>query len=183
VSCIGVVLAAGGSTRFGGDKLLFRYRGKPLVWWAAEALRRGGLEVYLVAARREVAQAAGEVYGVIYNPWWRLGLSTSVKAAAVALLDKKCIVWMLGDMPCVKPSTVAAVAGRCKGGLVVPTYRGARGNPVASCRDVYPKVFELEGDVGLRALFGKVPLEAVEVEDPGILIDVDAQDDLKKLNC
>jgi molybdenum cofactor cytidylyltransferase len=46
---------------------------------------------------------------------------------------------------------------------------------------VYPKVFELEGDVGLRALIGKVPLEAVEVEDPGILIDVDTQDDLKKL--
>jgi CTP:molybdopterin cytidylyltransferase MocA len=58
VSCVGVVLAAGGSTRFGGDKLLFRYRGKPLVWWAAETLRRGGLEVYLVAARREVVQAS-----------------------------------------------------------------------------------------------------------------------------
>jgi molybdenum cofactor cytidylyltransferase len=183
VSCVGVVLAAGGSTRFGGDKLLFRYRGKPLVWWAAEALRRGGLEVYLVAARREVAQAAGEVYGVIYNPWWRLGLSTSVKAAVAALLDKKCVVWMLGDMPCVKPSTVAAVAGRCKGGLVVPTYRGARGNPAASCRDVYPLALALEGDVGLRALFGRVPVEVVEVDDPGILVDVDTPGDLERLNC
>jgi Uncharacterized MobA-related protein len=183
VSCVGVVLAAGGSTRFGGDKLLFRYRGRPLVWWAAEALRLSGLEVYLVAARREVASAAGRADGVVYNPWWRLGLSTSVKAAVAALLDRRCIVWMLGDMPCVKPSTVSTVARRCREGIVVPTYRGARGNPAASCRDVYPKVFELEGDVGLRALFGKVPLEAVEVEDPGILIDVDTLDDSKKLSC
>jgi len=183
VSYVGVVLAAGGSTRFGGDKLLFGYRGKPLVWWAAEALRQAGVEVYLVTAKREVAQAAGEVNGVIYNPWWRLGLSTSVKAAVTALLDRRCIVWMLGDMPCVKPATVAAVAGRCKGGLVVPTYRGVRGNPVASCRDVYPLALALEGDVGLRALFGRVPVEAVEVEDPGILVDVDTPGDLERLTC
>ena len=183
MSCVGVVLAAGGSTRFGRGKLLFGYRGRPLVWWAAEALRQADVEVYLVTARREVAQAAGEVNGVIYNPWWRLGLSTSVKAAVAALLDKRCIVWMLGDMPCVKPATVAAVAGRCKGGLVVPTYRGARGNPVASCRDVYPLALALEGDVGLRALFGRVPVEAVEVEDPGILVDVDTPGDLERLTC
>ncbi|MCI4447078.1 MAG: NTP transferase domain-containing protein, partial [Pyrobaculum sp.] len=100
MSCVGVVLAAGGSARFGGDKLLHSYRGRPLVWWAAEALRRSGLEVYIVAARREVASAAGKADGVVYNPWWRLGLSTSVKAATAALLDRRCIVWMLGDMPC-----------------------------------------------------------------------------------
>jgi molybdenum cofactor cytidylyltransferase len=110
VSCTGVVLAAGNSTRFGGDKLLFRYRGRPLVWWAAEALRLSGLEVYIVTARREVASAAGKADGIVYNPWWRLGLSTSVKAAVAALLDRRCIVWMLGDMPCVKPSTVSTVA-------------------------------------------------------------------------
>jgi len=183
VSCVGVVLAAGGSTRFGADKLLFKYWGKPLVWWAAEALRQGGLEVYVVTTRREVVQAVGEVSGVIYNPWWRLGLSTSVKAAVTTLIDKPCILWMPGDMPCVKPATVAAIAGRCMGGLVVPTYRGVRGNPVASCRDVYPLALALEGDVGLRALFGQVPVEAVEVEDPGILVDVDTPGDLERLTC
>jgi molybdenum cofactor cytidylyltransferase len=75
------------------------------------------------------------------------------------------------------------VAGRCKGGLVVPTYRGARGNPVASCRDTYPLALALEGDVGLRALFGRVPVEVVEVDDPGILVDVDTPGDLERLNC
>jgi len=180
VRCVGVVLAAGGSTRFGREKLLQPYRGRPLVWWAAEALRRGGLEVYIVASRRDVATAAGRIDGVVYNPWWHLGLSTSVKAAVAALLHAPCIVWMLGDMPCVKPETAAAVAERCRRGVVVPVYRGARGNPVASCRDVYPAALELTGDVGLRALFGRVPLEAVEVEDPGILIDIDTPEDFSK---
>jgi molybdenum cofactor cytidylyltransferase len=54
---------------------------------------------------------------------------------------------------------------------------------VASCRDVYPLALALEGDVGLRALFGRAPVEVVEVDDPGILVDVDTPGDLERLNC
>ncbi|MGC9130290.1 MAG: nucleotidyltransferase family protein [Pyrobaculum sp.] len=179
--CVGVVLAAGGSTRFGGEKLLANFRGRPLVWWSAEASRGAGLETYLVVNRREVAEAAGPLAGVIYNPWWRGGLSTSVRAAVAALYDKPCVVWMLGDMPCVSPSTVRRVAEACGSGLAVPVYRGARGNPVASARDVYGLALGLAGDVGLRALLGAVPVAYVEVEDPGVVIDVDTPEDLEKL--
>jgi molybdenum cofactor cytidylyltransferase len=65
--------------------------------------------------------------------------------------------------------------------LAVPVYRGARGNPVASARDVYGLALGLAGDVELRALLGAVPVAYVEVEDPGVVIDVDTPEDLEKL--
>ncbi|MEM1572235.1 NTP transferase domain-containing protein [Pyrobaculum sp.] len=177
---VGVVLAAGGSARFGSQKLLSDLAGRPLVWHAAETLRSAGLSVYVVVNDCRVASAAGAVDGVIYNPWWREGLSTSVKAAVVTLHDADCIVWMLGDMPCVKPETVARLASTCGKGLAVPVYRGRRGNPVASGRDVFPAALGISGDVGLRALLGLVPVSYVEVDDEGVLFDVDTPEDLQK---
>jgi len=183
VKCAGVVLAAGGSARFGSQKLLANFKGRPLVWHAAETLRSAGLETYIVVNSREVASAAGRVDGIIYNPWWRQGLSTSLKAALIALYQKKCIVWMPGDMPCVKPDTVLKIASACKSGLAVPVYRGARGNPVASCRDVYALALGITGDVGLRVLLNAVPTLSLEVEDAGVLADVDFPGDLQRLPC
>ncbi|ABP51567.1 MAG: NTP transferase domain-containing protein [Pyrobaculum arsenaticum] len=177
---VGVVLAAGGSARFGSQKLLSDLAGRPLVWHAAETLRSAGLSVYVVVNDCRVASAAGAVDGVIYNPWWREGLSTSVKAAVVALHDADCIVWMLGDMPCVKPETVGRLASTCGKGLAVPVYRGRRGNPVASGRDVFPAALGISGDVGLRALLGLVPVSYIEVDDEGVLFDVDTPEDLQK---
>jgi len=176
VVCTGVVLAAGASTRFGGLKLAAKYRGKPLVRWAVESAKEALGEVYAVLgyAADEVRRAAGPADGFIYNPWWRLGLSTSVKAAVSALIDRRCLVFMLGDMPEVSPRTVAAVASACERGIVFPVYKGARGNPAACCRDVYPLALELlSGDVGLRALVEHAEVKYVEVDDPGVLFDVD----------
>jgi len=176
VVCTGVVLAAGASTRFGGLKLAAKYRGKPLVRWAVESAKEALGEVYVVLgyAADEVRRAAGPADGFIHNPWWRLGLSTSVKAAVSALIDRRCLVFMLGDMPEVSPRTVVAVASACERGIVFPVYKGARGNPAACCRDAYPLALELlSGDVGLRALVEHVEVKYVEVDDPGVLFDVD----------
>ncbi|MEM1598538.1 MAG: nucleotidyltransferase family protein [Pyrobaculum sp.] len=181
--CIGVVLAAGASSRFPGNKLLAKYGGRALVAWAAAAVREALGEAYLVVGHMalEVKAAAGRVDGVVYNPWWREGLSTSVKAAVAAFAEEDCILFMPGDMPLVRPDTIRKVA-RCGGGIAVPTYRGARGNPVACCRRLYGEVLtRLTGDVGLRALINAAPTYYVEVDDPGVLIDVDTPQDLQRL--
>ncbi|MEZ0318593.1 MAG: nucleotidyltransferase family protein [Pyrobaculum sp.] len=180
--CVGVVLAAGVSTRFPGNKLLAPLRGRPLVWWAVETVREALGEVYVVVGHmaEEVRRASG-ADGAVYNPWWALGLSTSVKAAVAAFVDARCLLFMPGDMPLVRPDTVREVA-RCEGGLTVPTYHGVRGNPVALCRQAYATALtEVSGDVGLRVLIGKVPVRYVEVDDPGVLIDVDTPQDLGRI--
>jgi molybdenum cofactor cytidylyltransferase len=72
---------------------------------------------------------------------------------------------------------------RSRAKIVIPSYQGNRGNPVLLDRSVFSEVMALEGDVGCRAIFGN-HLEAilkVEVEDKGVLLDIDDQDDYERL--
>ena len=67
--------------------------------------------------------------------------------------------------------------------LSIPTYQGTRGNPVLLDRSVFAEVAALEGDIGCRAIFAK-HLEGivnVEVEDMGVLLDIDDQQDYDRL--
>jgi molybdenum cofactor cytidylyltransferase len=181
-NCVVVILAAGLSSRFPG-KLVAELWGRPLVWWAAEAARRSAVgPVYIVVHDRDVAKAAGQVAGAIYNPWRLHGLSTSVKAALTALIHVERIVFLPGDMPLVKPDTIKKVCGVDTRGLAVAVYKGVRGNPVALAKDAYAAALKLEGDVGLRALIERVETRYVEVDDPGVHIDVDTPQMLRRLS-
>ncbi|MEL9991754.1 MAG: nucleotidyltransferase family protein [Thermoproteus sp.] len=177
-----VVLAAGESKRFGSFKLLADFCGAPVVVRAVSTVVATGLPTYVVVGHKaeEVQRALrGLGVGFIYNPWYRLGLSSSLKAAVTALPNFDGYIIALGDMPLVSAGTYRALidnAGRAP--IVYPTYRGARGNPVYISRAVLPYVMELEGDVGVRALMGRLESLGVEVDDPGVLIDVDRREDV-----
>jgi hypothetical protein len=68
--------------------------------------------------------------------------------------------------------------------IVIPTYKGFRGNPVLLDRSVFSEVMALTGDIGCRAIFGNhlEGIAKVPVEDIGILLDMDSKDDFELLN-
>jgi molybdenum cofactor cytidylyltransferase len=61
--------------------------------------------------------------------------------------------------------------------------QGVRGNPVLLDRSVFAQVMALQGDIGCRAIFSshKEQIETLEVEDEGILLDIDSQEDYQRL--
>jgi molybdenum cofactor cytidylyltransferase len=85
-------------------------------------------------------------------------------------------------MPWIAPETIAAVARSLEAGasIVAPSYRGQRGHPVAFGAGYRAALLALDGDRGARELVqdAKSSLELVEVDDPGVLRDVDAPADL-----
>jgi molybdenum cofactor cytidylyltransferase len=93
---------------------------------------------------------------------------------------------ILGDQPFIRPQTLhEIIAGyhRSEAQIVIPSYQGERGNPVLLSRSVFSEVMALDGDTGCRAIFAN-HLDAilkVEVEDPGILLDIDNQEDYDRL--
>ena len=78
----GLLLAAGGATRFGSPKVLAPYRGKTLVRRGVQLLAPrcpGGVHVVVGASADGVRAAlAGEAITVVDNPDWARGLSTSL---------------------------------------------------------------------------------------------------------
>jgi molybdenum cofactor cytidylyltransferase len=86
----------------------------------------------------------------------------------------------LADMPYLKPGTILALLDALRSGadIAAPVYRGRRGNPVAFSRIHLSDLLQLSGDVGARSLLQNYPVQWVQVDDPGIHLDIDRPQDL-----
>ena len=89
--------------------------------------------------------------------------------------------WIMlpGDMPMVQPSTLRAVAAQLVSHPVAyPMHRGRSGRPLGFAAELYSELIKLDSDDAPRRLCLRYPASGVEVEDPGVLLDVDTSDDL-----
>lgn len=184
-----ILLAAGAATRFGGKKLLADFNG-PLVVCAADNARQAGLPLIVVVSGQSgedaVASAVGTPATVIIAPDAHLGLSRSLAAGLAAAPDDwRAALILLGDMPCVRPSTLRLIADHATrtDSIVTVEHDGQRGNPVAWGRAHWPMLAAVTGDRGGGALLKQLSSQVTRlcVDDPGILIDVDTPADLEAL--
>ena len=96
--------------------------------------------------------------------------------AAVALRGQE------GDMPMLRTSTLIAVADALpQHAVVYAQHQGRRGHPVGFSAELYSELVQLTGDEGARRVVARFPSFGVEVDDPGVLIDLDTTDDLAAL--
>jgi molybdenum cofactor cytidylyltransferase len=185
-----IVLAAGGSARFGGCKQLVRMSGKTLLDHVLDTLRTSTIHDVLVvlgAHADEIKRAVRfDRERIVMNPDHAGGISTSIHAALRALPDNTdAAMFVLADQPFVSAQTINTLAAeyeRSKASLIVPTYKGARGNPVVAARSLFGEMMDINGDVGFRALFGKhaETIVKVPVDDVGIVTDIDTPQDLDR---
>jgi molybdenum cofactor cytidylyltransferase len=76
---------------------------------------------------------------------------------------------------------VAAALGQHP--VAYPHYRGRRGHPVGFSAELYSELVALQGDEGARRLIARYPGCAENVDDPGVLADVDTQADLEAVRA
>jgi len=185
---IGVLLAAGAGTRFGGGKLLHPLAdGVAIAAHAARNLRAAMLDVVAVVRPGDfpladmleqegchVTMCADAVRGMGYS--LAHGIDTARDAAGWVIA--------LADMPRIRLSTIEAVAGAISSGALVaaPVYRGERGHPVAFSGKLRDELRALTGDNGARAVLERHAdaIQLVDCEDPGVVLDVDARTDLTR---
>lgn len=186
---VAAVLAAGLARRFTGFKPLAPLGTSTLLGTTLEGLRSADLHrtLLVVGHRAQEVLEAIETNGmeVVHNPRYREGMSTSLQAGFRVLHgDEEGVLIVLGDQPFVRPDTIdrlreAYAATRPM--AAVPTHRGQRGNPVLLSPLLRGEVERLSGDVGCRDLLRKRrDILLVEVDDPGILLDVDTEADLAR---
>lgn len=87
----------------------------------------------------------------------------------------------LGDMPYVQPATLRAiVAAIDHDSLVVPVHQGRPGHPRGIGGAHRERLLQLDGDRGAQALFARHAVQQLEVDDPGVLQDIDHPDDRRR---
>jgi molybdenum cofactor cytidylyltransferase len=106
----------------------------------------------------------------------------SISAGVAARPDAGGWLVLPADMPLVRPSTLQLVARKLAHAAVAfAQYRGRQGHPVGFSGELYSELVRLEGDEGARRLVARYPAMGVEVDDPGVLVDVDTVADLHEL--
>ena len=110
------------------------------------------------------------------------GMGRSLAFGVSATAQARGWVIALADMPWVAPGSIEAVARRLEAGaaLVATSHRGQRGHPVGFGAAYRAALVALDGDRGARELVQAADglLELIEVDDPGVLRDVDSPADL-----
>jgi len=191
-SATGVLLAAGYGSRFDPDgihnKLLAKLPdGTAVAHEAAHRLLR--VIPRVIAVVRPGSDALARVLNdagceVVFSVNAERGMGASLAAGVEASRDAESWIVALADMPGIAESTIEAVARRLDEGasLVAPYYHGERGHPVGFGAQHFAALSALDGDAGARELLKQHEVTRIDVDDPGILGDVDTPDDLLGLS-
>ena len=184
-----IVLAAGRGSRFlGADHKLAQRLGSATV--LATTLRHAvatqlpviavTTEALADVARRSVAARDVIVLPEVGAPGHEgLGMGYSIATGVSACPDAGGWLVLPGDMPMVRTATLLEVARELANHAVVfAQHKGLRGHPVGFSAELYSELTSLRGDEGARRLVAHYPAVGIEVDDPGVLIDVDTEADL-----
>jgi molybdenum cofactor cytidylyltransferase len=195
-----IILAAGGSRRFGSDKLrhplslhglVLPLAAHSLLPWL-DAFAR--ISVVVRPDAEEICSAIEAALGANNSAKIRWvtcadadkGLASSLICGIQA--NAKATAWLIGlaDMPAVPAAAIAGVRNALMSGaeLAAPFYDGRRGHPVGISAHYKNELLELRGDTGARRLLERDQSRIVHIEsdDAGIFTDIDLPGDLNHLD-
>jgi len=181
-----ILLAAGSSSRFGGDKLVMPLdNGLTLLEVSASKLCDVMSDVIAVigpeqTTRSQLLKSMG--INAIVCPNAKLGIGESLAYSVEQTADSDGWLVALADMPFLKTQTLERLNQSLLAGsvLTAPYYRQRRGHPVGISRQFLPDLLQLKGDCGARHLFtqGDEMVVKIETDDIGIVRDIDYPSDL-----
>ncbi|HKE42120.1 MAG TPA: nucleotidyltransferase family protein [Casimicrobiaceae bacterium] len=183
---LGILLAAGSATRFGGPKLTVPLADSAPIAVAALRPLLAAVDDVVAVARPGDEELADVLYAhrarVTICPYASEGMGRSLAWGVRAAPLAAGWVIALADMPWIGAATIASIADALRRGsaLVAPVYAGQRGHPVGISARFYSTLAALEGDKGAKHLLSThaAAVELIAVNDPGILRDVDRREDL-----
>ena len=188
---VGIVLAAGDSSRMGRPKQLLMFRGKTLLECVVDSALGSALARTVVVLGHQAAELeallAGREVDVVVNPRYRQGQGTSVRAGLQRVgAESAAVIFLLGDQPLVSAATIDWLITAYRQGsapIIQPVFEGRRGNPVLFGRETFPALAALGDDENARSIFERFAgrIVRVPVDDPYIHFDIDTAEDYRKL--
>jgi molybdenum cofactor cytidylyltransferase len=175
----GVVLAAGLSSRAGGYKMEMPLGDKALIERSIEGMLVVASRILVVvgwkAERVRELLAGYPQVEIVLNEAYQEGMFSSVKAGLAQVRAERFFL-LPGDHALVG-ATVYRQLLTVTGDIVIPTYQGRKGHPVLMRGELVPEILGQPPGSILRDYVNRKGYTLVEVDDEGILIDVDTPAD------
>lgn len=189
-SLCAVILAAGDSSRFGQNKLLYRIDNRPMYEHTVALIQKLQPDfTILVTKYLQIIQKIDRNILVVKNNETHLGQSHSMQLAIRAALNQNIhfngYLFTVCDQPYLSIDSLQKLytVWQDKGGICALSYRQKRGNPVIFAEKYLPELLHISGDTGGRAIIQSHlnDLTLVEVAHYSELTDIDTLDRLTKL--
>lgn len=188
----GLILAAGASRRMGRDKALLTYRGQSFLQTVLNSLIEAGIEQVTVVLghhaeiiQRELDLARARI---AVNREYARGQTSSLQLglAAAAADNPQAIILCLVDHPAISSEVIEQLKQEFESTrppVLIPTYKGERGHPVVISRTLFPELLSLQAEEPANTVIRRfrAATRFVEVDDPGILLDVDDPETYQRL--
>ena len=203
-----VVLAAGSSRRMkgGGIKVLRTIGEETVLSRLMKTLTESDIDEIILVTGYEADRVREEVtekilpqlkdshkrLTVVFNPYYEDGMAVSFREG-VKELSPSCDAFLcvLGDQPFVKNGTInilittyERIIREGSGHLLIhPRWEGKKGHPVLFSPELIPEILELGREDQVRYVTRKHRARAflLDVEDPGIGLDIDTEEDLERI--
>ena len=192
-----IVLAAGTSSRFGSDKLLYPVTLHGVTLPLAAHSLLPWLEICAqvsVVVRPEAEMFCSKIEAALginrsaQIRWVVCGNAAQGMAASLLCgvrANPDAAGWLIGlaDMPAVPASAIAGVRNALKTGanLAAPLCDGRRGHPVGFAFSYRDELLALKGDTGARRLLERDAVVGIRINDNGIFADIDMPGDVQSL--
>lgn len=187
-----IILAAGKSTRFPGNKLLAKVDDESMIGRVVRVALESKVDEVVVVTGHDAERIEAEVrrlrdprLRIIFNPGYEGGQSTSVKAGVRAVMDSDAVMILPADVAFVEPQDIDAVREKfleTRAPIVVATHRGRHGHPILLSRELFPEILRIsEERYGLKEVVNRHRGEVVEAEaGPYTVKDIDTPEDLEE---
>ena len=146
-------MAAGSSRRFGGNKLLTVWAGKPLISYALEVIPAGVKTVVVSQYSEVLALARAHGFAIQWNKRPQDGISYTIRLGLTPLADCDGVLFLVADQPRLRRESIKELLTLWSSQpdrIAGLTANGRRGNPFLFPADLFPELLTLAGDTGGR---------------------------------
>lgn len=183
-----ILLAAGSSRRTGQLKQLLPLGDKPIIRHCLDCIIASGIKdiVAVVGQKGEIVKTINDLpVKIVFNEAPESEMAESVRIGLRVIDDSSTgVLICLSDHPLVLPETLRVLIDSHSGDpgkIIIPMYTGKRGHPSLFPIHAIKEIFE---GLNLRDVINKTPgrIKNINVEDEGILLDMDTIEDYKKIS-
>ena len=186
-----VILAAGGSSRFGQSKQLLPFRGKTLLRTIINAACEPGCSPVVVVIGSNDEKIHPELAHAkvmeVRNANWLRGIGSSIRSGVQALIDYApdvaAILLLVCDQPAVNARVIEnliATRETTKKEIVASSYADTVGVPALFDRSLFERLLSLGDEAGAKSIILQNLDRVAQFAFPEGAIDIDTWEDWEK---